>query len=236
MRNLLKKLLSVGIALAVIALSLFSGQPLNAKASEKNSDCPSCVDLDTAIEELAQDGTTTSLEVSGKTKAVIDKVVASKDKEYSLDLKQLKKEGFKSETKANNYITFDNLKDEDLLYEKVGVFTGFFLKKGNEEIARQQVWVDLKTNEVVRYDIIKMDAEGNGTQLVAFDKKDAASTDSGEIGTYKFKFNGISFACSMAGLIACTAAFGGLAVFVPVAGGLASLGCAIAFNIGCSYT
>lgn len=213
----------------------------NAETNEKWCNvCENPNAIQDAIDQLASEGTTTNLTVNKKDKQQIDKITAQKDKEYKQELKDLKKNGFKEEKKADNYITFENLKDEDVFYEKVGVLTQFYIKS-NEEIARKQVWIDLKKNEVVRYDIITLDVDGTSTQVVTYDIKSNQDNDNngGVIilkSKSKFKFNGISFACSASGLIACSAAFGGLTVVVPAVGAVASLGCALAFTVGCSYT
>jgi putative immunity protein/bacteriocin len=235
--NLLKKMMYVSMAFAVMVLALFSGQPVKTKAAEIEAACPVCANLDSAISDLEKTGTTTNLEVDNKTKAEMNKLVKSKDKDYKQELKQLKKDDFKEENKADSYITFENLTDDGVTYKKVGVYTSFFIKKGNQEVARKQVWLDLDKNEIVRYDVFKFNADGDASQIAKFDKNnETASSQAGAYSVSKFKFNGVSFACSMAGIIACTAAFGGLAFFFPVIGGIASLGCAIAFNVGCSYT
>jgi len=227
----------VSMIFSVMVLTLFSGQPVKTKAAEIEAACPVCTDLDSAITDLAKAGTTTNLEVDNKTKSEMNKLVKAKDKDYKQELKQLEKDNFKEENKADSYISFENLTDDGITYKKVGVFTSFFIKKGNQEVARKQVWLNLDTNEVVRYDVFKFNADGDATQIAQFDKnQEKAEAQSGTYSTKGFKFNGVSFACSMAGIIACTAAFGGLAVFFPVIGGVASLGCAIAFNVGCSYT
>ncbi|WP_160724940.1 putative immunity/bacteriocin fusion bifunctional protein [Bacillus sp. USDA818B3_A] len=153
------------------------------------------------------------------------------------ELKQLNKDNFKEERKADSYITFENLTDEGITYKKVGVYTSFFVKEADQEVARKQVWLNLDTNEVVRYDVFKFNADGDATQIAQYDKnQEKAESQSGTYSAKGFKFSGVSFACSMAGIIACTAAFGGLTVFVPMVGAVASLGCAIAFNVGCSFS
>ncbi|WML43847.1 putative immunity/bacteriocin fusion bifunctional protein [Neobacillus sp. PS3-40] len=230
---MLKKAMYVGMALMVLLLTLFTGQPIKTKASVIQTACPSCADLDSTIAELAKAGTTTNLEVDNKTKSQINRLVKTKDKDFFLELEQLKKDDFKEENMADNYITFENLTDKGITYKSVGVYTSFFIQKGNQEVARKQVWVDLEKDEVVRYDVFKFNGKGDSSKIALYDKNQESSS---QLTAYSFKFNGVSFACSMAGIIACTAAFGGLAFFFPIIGGVASLGCYIAFNIGCSYT
>ncbi|MFT8319901.1 MAG: hypothetical protein ABF649_03250 [Bacillus sp. (in: firmicutes)] len=42
------------------------------------------------------------------------------------------------------------------------------------------------------------------------------------------------FGIDLIGVIACAAAFGGLAFYFPMVGAVLDLGCVIAFNAGCS--
>ncbi|MES9685909.1 hypothetical protein CN514_21835 [Bacillus sp. AFS001701] len=228
---MLKKLITLCTTF-ILLIGLVNG----TVAKAESNDCSTCLTSNEflkTINQLADAGTTTDLNVDKKEQKDIDKIVSTKDKEFKTEIKSLGKEGYKAEPTADKYIIFSNLKDNGITYEKVGVATNFYIKS-NKEIASKQVWIDMKTNEVIRYDLVKINEDGTSNSVVSFDKNSTNDNTSG-ISTYKFKFNGVSFACSMAGLIACTAAFGGLAVVVPAVGAVAGLGCAIAFNVGCSF-
>ncbi|EMK2598755.1 putative immunity/bacteriocin fusion bifunctional protein [Bacillus cereus] len=215
-------------------------------------ECNSCtetfgVSIEDGIKQLEKEGTKTNLTVSNKDKSNIKKIVVQKDKEYKDALQPLKTNGFKVETKADNYIVFENLKDETTKknYEKVATYTEFFYNKSSNELARKQVWVDLKEQEVVKYDVVKFKTDGSeeASLLVSYDKNIASNQtttstqDNGPVMyASKFSFGGISFACSMSGMIACAAAFGGLAVVIPWVGIPAGVACEIAFNAGCSVS
>lgn len=237
-----KKVLALGMTFAFAAVTAFGGiQPANA-AEIKKSECVSCTGdtqqvIKDALKQLEADGTKTNLQISSNEKTELNNIIQEKDKEYANALKLLKKDGFKVETKANNYITFENLKDENVTYEKVGVVTEFSIKN-SKEIVKKQVWVDLKEKQVVRYDVVKIQDNGSSeptiTKIANYDVKEKIATENGT--QDGFKFNGISFACSVSGVLACAAATGGLAVYFPYVGAAVSLACVMAFNTGCSFT
>ncbi|MGE6553057.1 putative immunity/bacteriocin fusion bifunctional protein [Bacillus mycoides] len=215
-------------------------------------ECNSCTEtlgmsINEAVNKLAKEGTKTNLNVSNQDKKEVKKLVVKKDKEYQNVLQTMKKDGFVVEAKADNYVLFEDLKDQNSNnknYEKVATYTEFFYNKSSNELARKQVWVDLKTKEVVKYDMFKFKTDGSedATLLVSYDKKiESAKVETPNKGdgpvmyASKFNFAGMGFACSMSGLIACAAAFGGLEVVMPYLGVATSVGCATAFNYGCSW-
>ncbi|MEN8648991.1 putative immunity/bacteriocin fusion bifunctional protein [Bacillus toyonensis] len=242
-----KKIIAVCSSAVILTLGIGSNLA-SANTITPVKECNSCtetlgVSMNDAIKKLEQDGTKTKLVVSDQEKNTIKQLVVKKDKEYKDIFSVLKNDGFKVENKADNYIVFENLKDENnhnKNYEKVATYTEFFYNKSSNELARKQVWVDLKSKEIVKYDVLKFETNGesDATLLVSYDKNLSSSSIDSKIHiskAAKFEFAGIGFACSMAGLIACAAAFGGLEVVVPILGVATSAGCAIAFNVGCSF-
>jgi putative immunity protein/bacteriocin len=238
----LKKFFAL-FSVTILFLSGFSIFGEKSASASTLPECKSCTEyfgmsLSDAIKALADDGTTTNLNVTAKEKKEIQKIVKDKEKEYSKKLRDLKKAGFEHVDKADNYVTFTNLNDDanNKSYEKVGVFTEFFINKKTKEFADKQVWIDLKTKEIVRYNLFKanLDGSGNPTELITFDQAAKYENNSGVVTASRFKFSGVSFACSLSGLIACTAAFGGLEVVIPEFGAAVALGCDLAFAAGCA--
>ncbi|MEW4226389.1 putative immunity/bacteriocin fusion bifunctional protein [Rossellomorea marisflavi] len=248
---MLKKGLSLVLAFAFLFVSAFSGsQSANAQGVKGNENCPLCAIeegsdeeamLNEAIAELEQDGTVTNMEVPTEVKKDISKIVSNKDADFKNELKEIQNDGFVYQDQANTYITFENLVDQDEVYDNVGVSIQFFVKNGGKDVVQKQVWTDLNSESIIRYDIIKIensDSENPEVTEVASYDINAKATDGGEFQTAakKFKFSGVSFACSVAGVIACAAAFGGLTIYFPAAGAALSLGCVMAFNAGCAFS
>ncbi|SDJ73661.1 putative immunity/bacteriocin fusion bifunctional protein [Salimicrobium halophilum] len=240
---------SLLLMVSVLILNGLAFGPTIASANSTTNAkvCEDCVEdnlgksFDEVVQELEEQGTETNLDVNAKSKTRLLKTVKEMDKEeFSERLKEVKKKGFKHEKKADSFVTFTNLKDQDTTYEKVGIVTQFYLKN-ESELVQKQVFVNMKKNEVIRYDLLQIESIDEGQpfvkELAGYDVKEKSSNNnSGQFQTADFSFNGVSFACSTSGVIACAAAFGGLTVYFPAAGAALSLGCVLAFNAGCSFT
>lgn len=237
-----KKIVTVCTSALILTLGIGSNLA-SANTITSVQECSSCtetleISMNDAIKKLEQDGTKTNLIVSNQEKNTIKQLVVKKDKEYKDIFSILKNDGFKVESKADNYVIFENLKDKNNYnknYDRVATYTEFFYNKVNNELARKQVWIDLQAKEIIKYDVLKFETNGesDATLLVSYDKNLSFPSLTIDSKTYiskadNFEFAGISFACSMAGLVACTNAFGGLEV-----GAATSAGCAIAFKASC---
>lgn len=245
-----KKLLS----LFMLASLVFNGFMLggNTVSADTSNVCNDCIqknlgkDFDGVVKDLERDGTKVNLNVTAETKKELLSIVKNKDtSQFFNQLEEIKNLGFKNEEKANSFVTFSDLKDTNFTYKNVGIVTQFYLKN-NKEIVEKQVWVDLEKKEVIRYDLIKITVNSSGkTNLEAIANYDIKTIDvktdnvvnkDNYQGAKKFNFGGLSFACSVSGMIACAAAFGGLAVVIPWVGIPAGVACELAFAAGCSIS
>lgn len=239
----MKKILVSMMAITLLAMPFANTATPVSAASTLSGDCEECqgANVDELIAQLEEDGTTTNMEPGESVVNELDHLVSEKDADYAMIFDQLETEGYTKEEETSSYISFKNLKDDEKVYEHVGIVTEFYIKNENK-LAQKAVWVDLANDEVIRYEFNKVDttlAEDFQVQsLASYDvKQETSNTEgSGQFQTADFTFNGISFACGASGLLACTAATGGLAVFIPAAGVAASLACNAAFLVGCSFT
>lgn len=220
--------------MTTFALILFSFAPsVSAQPTCEECGDKSIAELITKLEE--EDGTQTNLNPDESVTEKMNTIVSDMEIEFSEILTNVEQKGFLKDEQVSNYITFENLKDDEKIYENVGLITEFYIKD-QKELVQKQVWVDLKNDEVIRYNLNEIHAETESFEnLVTYDIKADQSQEEG-LQPYGFKFNGVSFACSISGIIACTAATGGLAVYYPWVGGVASVACASAFAVGCAFT
>ncbi|KXY40032.1 hypothetical protein AT257_06730 [Bacillus cereus] len=237
-----KKLFS---SLMIFALT-FTVIGSNVFAAEQNDCSIGCGDMTDAVNELKKEGTDISFKPSVEEKKIIDKQVNTFKKKNANTFKQFTENGYKALNAADSYVVFENLKDEDgVVHEKVAVYTGFYGNDKNKELGRVQIWVDVKKDTVNQYTLGKVTNEGKGFDTIldsdqdnghAYLVGDASNNDGPSLYKASFKFSGVSFACSLSGVIACLAAFGGLAIVVPTWGAVASTACGVAFAAGCAIS
>lgn len=242
----LMKKISILLSVFVLILASFGSLTANAATipnqSDNAVDCSACTQalggtLDEAIQKLSEQGTVTNLNVSKADRNEIEKIVSKKDKDYSDQLKELKQDKLSVVKEADNFIAFQNLEENGVLYKNVASYTEFYVNKANDQIAKKQVWVNLETKEVESYVVFKMDKDGsNVKEIVTFDKNINTKSNSQGISVKaaaKFHIGDMTFYCGLSGIIACAAAFGGLSVVIPELGAATSLACSVAFVMFC---
>lgn len=230
----MKKLL-IFVAAFTIMLMPFTTNMNQVSASQlQNTE-----NIEILKEKLEEEGTTVNFEVDKTIKKQINKSVSSIEKQNKAELAELNKKGYKNEASTNSYVEFKDLVDLDTTYSHVGAFTSFMVKNQNE-LVQKIVWVNLETQDVIRYELneitIENQDEKNTEEIFAYDVKEATSPSTGDFQTMGFTFNGVSFACSMSGLLLCGVSFGGLAIAHPLAAGVAMGICGTAFAAGCSVS
>jgi putative immunity protein/bacteriocin len=234
----------------MVGLFSFVSSPGQANATSVTSeDCPNCdTDAKDVLAALEEEGTIATVGVDKSTEKKVMSLVKTKDKEYKDIFRDLKNEGYFQEKLTDTFILFEDLKDKGVNYSKVAVFSTFYVpKKENTALAdtlvSKQVWINLETNEIIKYDLVKADEEDSeslayydikGSEIApyAVEGPPGGSWDSKK----KFKINGISFACSLSGLFVCTTTIGGVVKFVPWVGAAVSTTCAVVFATGCAFT
>ncbi|WP_139995284.1 putative immunity/bacteriocin fusion bifunctional protein [Kurthia sp. Dielmo] len=240
----MKKILSV-ISMAFILVFSLTPQQSTAVSNIAKEDCqcdnPNS-DVQKAIEQLEASGTEVNQELSKKVKKSVNKV-AKKDRnsEAKKILKSYKKKGYLLAKDAQTYTQFKNLEDQGVNYENVVSYAAYYYdnnNKDNKKILREIMWIDLKEKKVLMSNTVLLDFSDESYDVLnSFNIGEVEEANDSGIATYKFKFNGVAFACSMSGLIACGSMCGGLH-FIPgvglAVGGACDFACATAFAVGCA--
>lgn len=231
--------------MAFILVFSLTPQQSTAVSNIAKEDCQ-CDNKDSniqkAIEQLEDSGTEVIQEVSKKVKKSVNKV-AKKDRnsEAKKVLKSYKKKGYLLAKDAQVYTQFKNLEDQGINYENIVSYTAFYYdsnNKDNKKILREIMWIDLKEKKILMSNTTLLDFSDESYDVLdSFNIGEVEEANDSGISTYKFKLNGVSFACSISGLIACGSMCGGLH-FIPVVGvavgGSCDVVCATAFAVGCA--
>lgn len=155
--------------------------------------------------------------------------VLKKEKDYQLALKTLKKDGYKISKDTVDYIQFKNLGLGEFYYENIIVVAG--LLQNGDTFANFAAWIDIKNEQIIKYNIIKISENGEWEDLVSYEK---LTENSSGFSTMGFQTDWGSFTCTMAGLFTCIHYCGIWTLVNPAAGVICDIACGIAFGFACS--
>ncbi|WP_146547628.1 putative immunity/bacteriocin fusion bifunctional protein [Rummeliibacillus suwonensis] len=239
--------------ITVFAISTLGSNFVQAKTTE--DDCNQCeIRSNELIKEIEKDGTDVIFDVNQEDQTILENSFIKTQDYFKSSINAIEKKGFEFKQEANSYLILKNYTHDDgKTYEKVGILNAFYIKKNNKSFYKFFVVVDLKNNEPLQYQVVKYTNNLKNAKIVydtssedleKYNKNDKITEWQPEnnpskitlMKAKKFKFSGISFACSVSGIIACAAAFGGLAAVVPGVGIAAGLACELAFAAGCSVS
>lgn len=248
----MKKLLFTFL-ITVFTISTLGSNLVQAKTVENG--CNQCeIRSNELINEIKKDGTDVIFDVNQEDKTILENSFKKTQDYFKSNINAIEENGFEFKQEANSYLIIKNYTHDDgKTYDKVGILNAFYIEKNNKSFYKFFVVVDLKNNEPLQYQVVKYTDNLKNAKTVY----DTSSEDLEKYNTNdeitkwqpekksskitlmkakKFKFSGISFACSTAGIIACAAAFGGLAAVVPGVGIAAGVACELAFAAGCSVS
>lgn len=155
--------------------------------------------------------------------------VLKKEKDYQSALKTLKKDGYKISKDTVDYIQFKNVVLGEFYYESIVVVAG--LLQNGDKFANFAAWIDIKNEQIIKYNIIKISENGEWENLVSYEK---LTENLSGFSTMGFQTDWGSFTCSMIGLFTCIHYCGIWHLVNPGAGIICDIACGTAFALACS--
>lgn len=245
----MKKIVSV---LTLVSLILFffnlpQSTKAETKENEKGKGClceKGNITVEDTLKTLEKQGTDVIQEVPKKSQKKAELIVKkdSTIKRISI-ISDYHKQGYKKINDAQTFVEFKNLEDQGIIYDDIMNYTIHYYNEEQDRIIRENFWIDMKEEKILASNIILLDLKNNdGYILDTFNVGKIDGTQSSnlvQVQGKSFQFNGVSFACSVAGIIACASACGGLHFIPgigPAVGGACDLACALAFAAGCSVS